>query len=110
MKFKLLTITLFSLFFATTVFAEKSTPDIDLKKELSPKISDEQVEVRSYKHQDGASITEYKTAGKVWMIKVQPSGNFPAYYLYDDEGNGTFQRRILGNKIPTAPMWIIKRF
>jgi hypothetical protein len=85
--------------------------DIDLNKELAP--SSKAVkpsEIYTYKHESGATITEYRSGGKVWMIKVQPVGDFPAYYLYDDEGDGTFDRRIAGNKLPSPPMWVIKRF
>jgi len=92
-----------------------STPalaeDIDFTNELSPETTHSNpAEVRTYKNEYGATITEYKSSGKVWMIKVQPAGNFPAYYLYDNEGDGTFDRRIAGNKQPSPPMWILKRF
>lgn len=110
MKFKPLLTPLFlsALCLSLPATAEES---IDLHKELTPKITTANpAEVRTYKHQDGATITEYKANGKVWMIKIQPVGNFPAYYLYDNEGNGTFERRILGNKQPSPPMWIIKEF
>jgi hypothetical protein len=106
MKYKLLTLTLLFFTFSTPSLAN----DLNIHEELSPKIDNEQVEIRAYKHQDGASITEYKSGGKVWMIKVEPGGNFPAYYLYDNEGSGIFEQRIMGNKQPTAPMWIIKSF
>ncbi|MDX8388046.1 MAG: DUF2782 domain-containing protein [Ghiorsea sp.] len=106
MKFKLLNLTLLFLIFSTPCLAE----DINLNEELSPKVNHDQVEIRDYKHADGAKITEYKSGGKVWMIKVEPGGDFPAYYLYDDEGHGLFERRIMGNKQPPAPMWIIKKF
>ncbi len=106
MKYNILTLVLFTSLLSSNVAAE----DVNLQKELTPNITGDQVEVRAYKHEDGATITEYKTAGKVWMIKVQPAGGFPPYYLYDDEGNGTFERRIMGNEQPSAPMWIIKKF
>jgi hypothetical protein len=107
MKYKLLLLPILLLLTSSVALAE----DIDLLKELSPKITDANpAEVRTYKHNDGATITEYKSAGKVWMIKVQPAGNFPAYYLYDRTGEGTFEQRIAGNKQPSPPMWIIKRF
>ena len=106
MKYKVLTLALFSTLLSSNVLAE----DFNLKKELTPEITNEQVEVRAYTHEDGATITEYKSAGKVWMIKVQPGGGFPAYYLYDDEGNGSYERRIMGIKQPSPPMWIIKKF
>ena len=103
MKFKLLLCCF--LVFSTHANAE----NIDLREELNPKIDNEQVQVRTYTHKDdGATITEYRSGGKVWMIKVQPAGDFPPYYLYDNEGNGTFEQRVAGNKKPSPPMWIIK--
>ncbi len=104
MKYSLV---LLALVFNHIAFAE----DFDLRKELSPEVNQEQVEVRTYKHEgDGATITEYRSGGKVWMIKVQPAGDFPPYYLYDEEGTGVFKRRIAGNEQPKPPMWVIKRF
>jgi len=108
MKSKILLLSLSLLLLSTPVVAEEEA--LNLQQELKPNINKEQVEVHTYKNENGGSVTEYRTAGKVWMIKVQPEGNFPPYYLYDDEGNGMFERRIAGNKQPTAPMWIIKRF
>ncbi|MBN4060726.1 DUF2782 domain-containing protein [bacterium AH-315-I20] len=103
MKFKLLLCCV--LLCSTQVSAEA----IDLREELNPQIDNEQVQVRTYTHQDdGSTITEYRSGGKVWMIKVQPAGDFPPYYLYDNEGNGTFEQRVAGNKKPSPPMWIIK--
>ncbi|MDX8381227.1 MAG: DUF2782 domain-containing protein [Ghiorsea sp.] len=105
MKYKILTLMLLAI--SSTAFAE----NIDLNKELAPKIKQSNPdEVRSYQSEYGATITEYKSSGKVWMIKVQPAGDFPPYYLYDNEGDGEFERRVAGNKRPSPPMWIIKSF
>jgi len=72
MKFKLLLCCV--LLCSTQVSAEA----IDLREELNPQIDNEQVQVRTYTHQDdGSTITEYRSGGKVWMIKVQPAGDFP---------------------------------
>jgi len=98
--------TMLSLCLSSTAYAEK----ISLQSELTPKTSQEKVESHAYKDSNGATVTEHRLHGKVWMIEVQPAGNFPAYYLYDNEGDGTFERRIAGNKQPSPPMWIIKRF
>jgi len=107
MKFKIVWFISLCVLFSGLSIAQ----DIDLKKELAPDSSPiKPSEVYKYQHQSGATITEYRSGNKVWMIKVQPVGNFPAYYLYDDEGNGTFDRRIAGNKQPSPPMWVIKRF
>jgi len=105
MKFSLLL--LFTLACANAAWAE----DFNLREELDPKIENGQVEIRTYKNEDdGATISEYRSGGSVWMIKVQPAGGFPPYYLYDDEGTGVFQRRVAGNEMPKPPMRIIKRF
>jgi len=81
-----------------------------LKDALTPQLSNEQVQVRAYQHQDGAVISEYRSHGHVWMIKVQPAGDFPAYYLYDRSGDGHFERRTAGNEQVSPPMWIISQF
>jgi hypothetical protein len=107
MKFKAIIFILLSVSFAALSHAA----DVSLKKELSPEISNENTEVRTYKGEDDdATITEYRSSGKVWMIKVQPAGDFPPYYLYDDSGDGTFKHRngVYEKKAP--PMWILKRF
>ncbi len=105
MKFNLLLLCIFAC--TNAVWAE----DFNLREELNPKVENDQVEVRTYKHDgDNATITEYRSGGKTWMIKVQPAGGFPPYYLYDDEGTGVFKRRVAGNEMPKPPMWVIKRF
>ena len=105
MKFNIIVLLLIG--FSNIAWAE----DFNLKKELSPEVNNENIEVRTYTNKnDGATITEYRSGGAVWMIKVEPAGGFPPYYLYDDEGTGVFQRRVAGNEMPKPPMWIIKRF
>jgi len=107
MKFKAIIFVLLSVSFAALSHAD----EVSLRKELSPEISNENTEVRTYKSEnDDATITEYRSSGKVWMIKVQPAGDFPPYYLYDDAGDGTFKRRPGGYEKLSPPMWILKRF
>ena len=83
-----------------------------LKEELSaPEDLEEGTEVRSYTRKDGAEMTEYSMNGRVYMIRVQPGGGLPAYYLYDSDGDSVFERRLPGGyKRPSPPMWIIKKF
>lgn len=70
-----------------------------------------QVEVYSYRRKDGAKVEEYSVHGRVYMLKIQPVGGLPAYYLYDNDGDGVFERSIPGNYKPLSPpMWVIKRF
>ena len=49
--------------------------------------------------------------GRVYMIKVQPPGGLPPYYLYDTNGDGRFNRRLPGDyKMISPPTWVIHRF
>ncbi len=68
-------------------------------------------DVRAYTRQDGTHITEYARHGRVYMIKVKPPGNLPAYYLFDEHGNGQFSRRLPGGSRHLAPpQWVVKEF
>ena len=42
---------------------------------------------------DKATVTEYRVNGQLRAIKVTPDGNFPAYYLYDTDGDGQLDKR-----------------
>lgn len=91
----------------------KDGGETDLNKELSAPENKglDGSEVRAYTRGDGAEITEYSVKGKVYMIRVKPSGNLPAYYLYDSNGDGVYERRLPGGyKTPSPPMWVIKKF
>jgi len=87
-------------------------------KEKAPNLSEElkgsdkgsQVEVYSYQRNDGATVEEYSLHGKVYMIKVQPAGGMPPYYLYDESGQGNFTQLPGGYKRPSPPTWVLKRF
>ncbi len=88
-----------------------TTSSGNLSEELSAPEEIDGGEVRSYMRKDGAEITEHSVNGKVYMVRVQPVGNLPAYYLYDDDGDGVFEKRLPGGyKRPSPPMWVIKRF
>ena len=92
---------------------EKDSGETDLNKELSAPESKgaDGSEVRAFTRGDGAEVTEYSVKGKVYMVRVKPADNMPAYYLYDNDGDGTFERRLPGGyKTPSPPMWVIKKF
>jgi len=92
---------------------EADSGETDLNKELSAPESKgpDGSEVRAFTRGDGAEVTEYSVKGKVYMVRVQPMGNMPAYYLYDNDGDGVFEQRLPGGyKRPSPPMWIIKKF
>ncbi|MDQ6955974.1 MAG: DUF2782 domain-containing protein [Mariprofundaceae bacterium] len=84
----------------------------NLTETLAPPTQNDGVDVRTYlRENDKAQITEYASHGRVFRIKVQPPGGLPAYYLEDDDGDGTLNKRLPGGyKHISPPMWIIKRF
>lgn len=88
---------------------QESAPN--LREELTAPDSGVAVDVRSYQRQDGATITEYAVNGRVYKIKVQPAGDFPAYYLYDPNGDGKFepQRHGMGPQL-SPPTWVLQEF
>ncbi len=94
--------------------SELSAPEngVDLKEELVPKSLGKDVQVRSYiRKSDRAEITEYSRNGRVYMIKVDPAGDAPPYYLYDEDGDGQFQRRLPGGyRHLNPPGWEVKKF
>jgi len=96
--------------------AESSSEGLEsnsnLTDALAPPKQDDGVDVRTYlRKNDHAQITEYSMHGRVFRVKVQPSGGLPAYYLEDDDGDGTLNKRLPGGyKHISPPMWIIKRF
>ncbi len=84
---------------------------LNLREELRGPKTGEGVEVRSYKRKDGVTIREYSMKGRVYMVRVDPGGGLPAYYLYDTNGDGVFDRRLPGQyKRISPPMWVIQRF
>jgi len=89
-----------------------SGSDVNLNEEFSsPESGGDGVEVRSFKRKDGATVTEYAIRGDVYMVRVEPGAGMPAYYLYDNDGDGVFERRLPGgNKRISPPQWVIKRF
>jgi len=91
---------------------ESPQNESNLQKELAPPKQSDDVEVHSYlRENDQAKITEYASHGHVYMIKVQPMGGLPPYYLEDDNGDGVFSKRLPGGyKRVNPPMWVIKRF
>ena len=92
--------------------AEALESNANLTEALAPPKQKDGVDVRTYlRNNDQAKITEYSMHGRVFRVKVQPSGGLPAYYLEDDDGDGTLNKRLPGGyKHISPPMWIIKRF
>jgi len=82
-----------------------------LGKEFSAPDTNKDVQVRIFKRKNGATVEEYSLHGRVYMIKVSPAIGTPPYYLYDNNGDGKFERRLPGgHKYINPPEWVIKRF
>jgi len=55
------------------------------------------------------TVEEYRSGGKLYMIKITPKHGIP-YYLVDDRGDGKFARQESLDSGLRVPRWIIKRF
>ena len=55
------------------------------------------------------TIEEFRSAGKLYMIKITPKNGVP-YYLVDDLGDGKFSRQEGLDSGVRVPRWIIHRF
>lgn len=59
--------------------------------------------------QTGQTIEEYRSNGKLYMLKVTPSHGKP-YYLIDDRGDGKFSRQESLDSGLRVPVWVIHQF
>ncbi len=59
--------------------------------------------------QSDTLIEEYRSHGKLYMIKITPKYGAP-YYLIDDRGDGKFARQDNLDSGLRVPQWIIKTF
>ena len=96
-----------------SVQAQTVPPDLQPAPEpppIPPKVqSGEELEpdVRIVRR-DQSTVTEYRVNGRLRAIKVQPDGGFPAYYLYDTDGDGRLdQRRARFDADLLIPNWVI---
>jgi len=55
------------------------------------------------------SVVEYRSNGKLYMIKVTPKVGKP-YYLIDQKGDGQFARQDSLDSGMRPPMWVVKEF
>ncbi|MDD3352987.1 DUF2782 domain-containing protein [Zoogloea sp.] len=76
-------------------------PGLELDQEVEPQVT------ITKKGED--TVEEFRVNGQLYMIKVTPP-NGPAYYLYDDVGNGDFSRRSAHDEGVRVPRWVIKRW
>ena len=61
------------------------------------------------KKRENDTVEEYRSAGKLYMIKVIPSHGVP-YYLMDNQGDGNFSRMDTLDSGTRVPQWVIGTF
>jgi hypothetical protein len=60
--------------------------------------------------QDGKTVHQYSVNGHVYMVKIEPAGDFPPYYLLDLDGDGTMDVRRNGPDDIAVPQWVLFRW
>ncbi len=55
------------------------------------------------------TVVEYRSNGRLYMLKVIPKVGKP-YYLIDQKGDGQFARQESLDSGMRPPMWVIKEF
>jgi hypothetical protein len=58
----------------------------------------------------GERVEEYRVGGKLYMMKVTPSGGGTPFYLIDQRGDGHFARQESRDTGLRPPMWVIHQF
>ncbi len=82
-----------------------------LSNEFTAPDDNKDVQVRTFKRKNGATVKEYSLRGHVYMVKISPAAGTPPYYLYDNNGDGKFERRLPGGyKRIQPPEWVIQHF
>lgn len=105
---------LFVLLLATVfgVAAQTSAPKLQSLPETPPPppISAESFEpqVTITKRGDD-KVEEFRLNGKLYMLKVTPPGG-TAYYMIDQNGDGSFARQEAPGASLRVPMWVIRTF
>lgn len=53
---------------------------------------------------------EFRSNGRLYMIRVTPANGAPPYYLVDRDGTGNFAVSDVVGPNTRPPMWVIKEF
>jgi hypothetical protein len=56
-----------------------------------------------------ATVEEYRSNGRLYMVKITPSRGYP-YYLIDSDGDGSFDTRRNELDPPNINRWILFRW
>lgn len=103
----LLRIVLLALVWQSAVFANELTLPPTVKEEQPPPPPDPELEsqVRIIE-MPNKIIHEYRSAGRVYMVKVFPAGA-PPYYLVDMDGDGFLETSRYNLDGFVTPQWIL---
>jgi hypothetical protein len=101
--------------FSVAAFAQKPVPD-NLEPLPPPPtitgtpdtVASDEPEV-TITTQTDQTVEEYRSGGKLYMIKITPKHGVP-YYLIDERGDGKFKRQESLDSGLRVPRWIIHRF
>lgn len=105
-----LTLTLLTLLAAGSVFAAPAAPlppDLKPVPDGAPNPGD--APPVTIKPSGVGRVEEYRTHGRVYMLKITPKVGKP-YYLIDQKGEGFFTRRDTLEGGLQPPMWTVKEF
>ena len=98
-------------FIALPAAAANTPPDLQPVPEPPPLpagVTDQDTEPQiTITQRNGNKEEEYRSNGKLYMIKVTPPHGVP-YYLVDDQGNGVMVRKDTIGSGTRPPMWVIK--
>jgi hypothetical protein len=57
------------------------------------------------------TVHEYRVAGKLVMVKVQPKGGMPPYYFFDRDGDGELEySHVHPRHVPSVNQWVLFRW
>ncbi|MBY6204352.1 DUF2782 domain-containing protein [Halomonas denitrificans] len=85
----------------TAALAQQSPPPSDapppppIREPLPPKVSEPEDEFQPgvvIRQEDGRTVEEYSTGGRVYMVRITPAVG-PPYYLVDTTGDGLLDLR-----------------
>lgn len=74
---------------------------IEEAEELQPEVT-----IRS---RGDATVEEYRSNGRLYMVKITPARGYP-YYLIDSDGDGSFDTRRNELDPPNIHQWILFRW
>lgn len=88
--------------------AAKSRQDVPIPEKIpSPVAKEDEPGVSIRTGDNGDVIEEYRSNGKVTMVRITPKHG-PTYYLYDDDHNGRLDRTDADKNATVSPVyWVI---